>query len=499
MLKKTVCWIVLAVFLAQVTGCYTIRQVSVRDTEAIRTAGKVTVKTREGRSYTLTDVRIEYPKLVGTEETNSEHYGPLRVSLDVGDVDSVTVRNMSAGLTIAACAGGCVLICAALVGIIALTKESCPLVYARIGAETELEGELYSGAVFRGLERRDLLKLYRLKTSGGRCALDLSNEADETQYTDELTLLAVDHPRGTEVLPDCSGGIRTVSNPVPPKSAIDGKGADALDLIRHADGRVWIADPFGRDAERDGDLQDGLTLRFPVPAGAERAKLAVRIGGSWLADYYLKDMMASFGSLQEVWNRSMDENPKTAERALGFMKREGLALNVSVMRNGRWEETGFFYPTGPVTFQDEMMVLSLDGVGDDLAVRLSGGVLFWMIDRAAVDFTDDAAIRGHELPPASAKASDGTDAAELLASADDRYFAMPNTGDRVRVEFAVPPESPGLERSYIVRSEGYYTIHPPAKGIPNLAKLLEFRRDPHGFSRNTLKQFWKRCGYRPES
>jgi len=499
MFKKTVSCFVLAAFCFQVTGCYNTRRVSIQDSEAVEEADKVIVRTRDRKQYTLSQVRIEYPKLTGIQKSRLEYNWPQSVTLDIGDLDSVTVKNISAGKTIAASIGSVVLIGAAVIGVILLTKESCPLVYAYDGMEKALEGELYSGAIFRCIERRDFLRLDRMKPSGGRCIIELSNEADETQYTDELTLLAVDHPTGTEVLPDCGGVIRTITDPVLPLSAADGRGRDALDLVRRPDGRVWNADPFRRDAKRDEDLQDGLTLRFPRPSGAGQAKLVVRIGGTWWADYFLKDMMTLFGNEQAAWNSSMDGNPEAATRAELFMKRQGLALNVSVMREGAWQEAGYFYPTGPVAFQDELMEIPMDGVGDELSVRLSGGVLFWMIDCVAVDFSDDTAVRILELPPASAISLDGADILDRLAASDDRYFVMPKTGDRARIEYAVPPEKTQMERSFILRSEGYYTIHPPSSGPPDMARWMEFRKDPYGFSRNALTRFWQRCGYRPES
>jgi hypothetical protein len=499
MLKKIVCCIVLTAFTWQITGCYNARRVSVRDTEAVQKAKEVIIETRDGKKFTLSQVRVEYPVLIGLADTGSGYIRHKTVKLDISDVNSVVVKNVNLEMTIVAGVAGVALVCAAVFAVIMLTKESCPLVYSRDGDKKALEGELYSGAIFRSMERKDFLKLNHLKPSAGRCTLDLSNEADETQYTDELILLAVDHPIGTDVLPDATGRIRTVSSPVPPVSAHDEKDADALNLIRRADGHVWNANPFNRNPEHDGDLQDGIVLRFNRPADAEQAKLVVRIGGTWWADYFLKDMMAMYGNTQESWNRSMDDDPQAGLRAERFMKRQGLSLNVSVMRNGQWEEAGYFYPTGPVAFQDELMVLPLDGVGDELVVRLSGGVLFWMVDYVAADFNEDTTVRVSEIIPDKAETSDGVNVVKLITASDDQYLSMPRIGDRVSVDYLVPPKSLGLDRSYVLRSEGYYTIHPPVGVLPDQAKLLEFRNDPYRFSRNALKQFWMQCGYRPES
>ncbi len=47
----------------------------------------------------------------------------------------------------------------------------------------------------------------------------MANELDETQYTDELKLLVVDHPSTAEIIPDAAGKLHTLSAPVRPTVA----------------------------------------------------------------------------------------------------------------------------------------------------------------------------------------------------------------------------------------------------------------------------------------
>ena len=52
----------------------------------------------------------------------------------------------------------------------------------------------------------------------------IANEGDETEYTDELKLLVVDHPAGVGAVADEQGRVHTLTHPCPPVKAADGRG-----------------------------------------------------------------------------------------------------------------------------------------------------------------------------------------------------------------------------------------------------------------------------------
>jgi hypothetical protein len=54
-----------------------------------------------------------------------------------------------------------------------------------------------------------------------------------------------------------------------------------------------------------------------------------------------------------------------------------------------------------------------------------------------------------------------------------------------------------MERTYLVRSEGYYIIHQKNSGPPDEARVASIQADPDGFLRFSMERFWQANGYAP--
>ncbi|HEY6947666.1 MAG TPA: hypothetical protein VI297_02520 [Gemmatimonadales bacterium] len=65
----------------------------------------------------------------------------------------------------------------------------------------------------------------------------------------------------------------------------------------------------------------------------------------------------------------------------------------------------------------------------------------------------------------------------LVGADDGRAWAF-ERGERAELRFPVPPSLPGMVRSYLVRTAGWYTIHVPDRGDGDLASLQRVIREP---------------------
>ena len=375
----------------------------------------------------------------------------------------------------------------------ATKKESCPFLYASDGMEFQLEGELYSGAIFKGIERRDFLKLHSATAQEGAYLFKIANEADETQYTDELTLVVVDHPIEVSAYIGSDGLVHTIRSPLTPILASDFDGQDFTASVSAVDGKMWCSNPVDKDPENPDHWWSGLVLNFPRPPSAKEAKLVVRIGNTYWADYSFGQFTGLLGNAMQSWQREREADPAIRQKADKFMSDQGIGLKVQVLRNEGWQDVGFFYPTGPFGIEDDIMVLPLEGIaGDSLTIRLQGGTFFWMIDYAAVDYSADCEVNIALISPQEASDHNGRDIKPLLLQADGDYFVMPEIGNYATIKYPAPPLPPGLERSLFMRSTGYYVIHPRQDVKPDLAKFLAISQRPELFLKFSLEELQKR-------
>jgi hypothetical protein len=256
---------------------------------------------------------------------------------------------------------------------------------------------------------------------------------------------------------------------------------------------MWCSNPIDKDPENPANWKSGLILRFPQPQAAETAKLVVRIGNTYWADYAFGHFLGMMGDMMPTWYQSKEGDPLIREKAEKFMSDQGIGLKIQVLGNEGWRDEGFFYPTGPFGIKDDIMVLPLKDTPDNvLTVRLQGGTFFWMIDYAAVDYSEDYAVNVQALAPYEALDHNGRDVKQSLLGADGDYFAMPEPGNYATVIFPAPPIKPGLERSLFMQSTGYYTIHPRREVQPDLIRLLAIQQNPDLFLKFSLEELQKR-------
>jgi hypothetical protein len=74
-------------------------------------------------------------------------------------------------------------------------------------------------------------------------------------------------------------------------------------------------------------------------------------------------------------------------------------------------------------------------------------------------------------------ASDDAVLAAVIA-ADTVYHAMPNTGDRATLEFPAPPTRPGMERTVVLHSRGWYRLHLTPGGPADTAMVRRVSEVP---------------------
>ena len=418
---------------------------------------------------------------------------PLQLPLD--QVQRLWIRKTDAGktaLAVIGVLGGAFLVSAA---IAAATKESCPFVYSWDGTRYVFDAEPYGGAITRGLERADYARLENLHPDSGLYKLLVTNEVNETQMTNLMELWVVDHPAGAQVLPDVMGGLHLVSDPIPPASARDQQGRDLRSWLARTDRIIWEPLPV---ADSGGGMRDEIVLTFPKPPGTARARLVTNVATGIWGSHMIRAMLQLRGREVGGWYARIDGGQHSRDSLLAWDLREELYhLRIEVEEQDGWRTRGVLPGGGPFIAEDRVVALDLSMArGDSVRLRIRPTRGFWALNSFALDYGKEVAVKVDTLRPVSAKDARWGDMLSAIASSDDRYYAMPYTGDYGHVAFRAPAVASGSARTVLLHTRGYYRLHLPIGGEPDTAALRRIGEVPGTAAEFAAQQFrqWQVAG-----
>ena len=371
-------------------------------------------------------------------------------------------------------------------------KGSCPFVYAHDG-ETGVWsfvsdalgrapiGLLYDGVHLAGADAREWLLVpdgMLRPTRGGRLLLEYTEELWEAAYLDEVSLMAVDHPAGTAVVPNermipgaTDKKLFTVAAPRPVRAAwsdASGRREDVTARLARADGTY--VDPGPETAYQGVRKEHALVLDLgPFRAGSR--VVLYMTGWIFYTDTSInvslsqRRDLAHFAPLLEVpdgrggWKLAMESfgfpagKTKTMPVDLtGLVDPRDPRVRIRTTMAIFWDEAYVTVddPVVPVVttlLPAAKAVLSERGFSRRYRETPDGPELFDHGDVSAAPAWED-------VPGKVTRLGDVTD---LLARADDRWVVFKG-GDAIRIEYdatKLPPLPPGWKRDYVVVSDGW--------------------------------------------
>lgn len=364
-------------------------------------------------------------------------------------------------------------------------ESSCPYFYSWDGSRYVLDAEPFAGSFVEVAQRSDWSRLDHLREADGTYRLRVANELQEEDHLDAVKLLVVDHAEGTEVVPDLNGGVHVLASPVAPETARDGRAADVRGLLARADGRAWLASPFGRDPGNPSDVRDGVVLDFPRPAGASEATLAVTARSTTWAPGLVHELLSLKGRDLEKWYRQVNAN--VFGHTLDELTIEAVPM-VKVWDGRQWKFVELLAALPTATTAVQAFPLDLRPLPPGpLRLRIDGLPGTWELDHAAVDYGGAPAPRVTRIAPEVAQTEHGLDVRVPLAAVDGRRHSM-RTGDAVELRFVAPPARDGLRRTVVLEATGWYRILLPAAGEPQTARFDQLLREPDALARFSLER-----------
>ncbi len=398
----------------------------------------------------------------------------MTTRLDYKEITKIEVFEPDAGKvvgTILLGLGGC----AALSLVALIIACNCPHVYAEApDGSRQLEGSLYSGAVYPKLERSDYLPLDHLQPVDNQYKIWLVNQEAQRQHTNLAALEVIDHAPGLQTVFDKYGTLHTLLAPKAPFEATNASGKNVLNEVTAQDQHTFLGDL----ANPSADAVEKLTLSFAKPDGAQKAKLLLRAKTDPWVDYVYFEFQNALGEYADEVNRKYSR--KSAAENQRWIEGQNLPIAVWLETSpNHWAKTDHFALAGGSAFREDVLPLDLSKVsGNMVRVRLEFGFHFWEIDRAALDFSEDQPVLQTTLRPLSVQNHQSQDVTASLTDDDGLYYHQPQIGDEARLQFEVPPLRPGYERSLVLHAKGYYEVlHQNAAGRPSLSKLNAWKKE----------------------
>ncbi len=360
----------------------------------------------------------------------------------------------------------------AVAAIIAVAlKSSCPFVSAYDGEQFSLQGEIYGGAIYPQLTRYDFLPLKMAPLADGSLQLKISNELKERQYTDIAELLVVTHNKNIKVLADEKGNLYSVSGAQPIVSAWFNKKEVSSTLQRPGDNAILYMDDT-----TSADARNEVVMKFNKPGGSQKSKLVLTLKNSYWLDLLYGELAKGFGSYYATYIKQQRSKP--AAELVKWISDQQIPLEVSIKTTQGWKKIMAVTTVGPLATRQMIIPIGIEDLSSStIEIKLSSGFMFWEIDYAGMDFTEEEAFSVQKLSPVKATDEGGKDVLTFLQKDDNHSLAQPQIGKVATLVYKPNVLSgPNETQTYFLKTKGYYEHIREYKNKPDAAFLRQFTK-----------------------
>nr|WP_299381717.1 hypothetical protein [Allomuricauda sp.] len=422
------------------------------------------------RQDPLSEVHF-YVKNAGHPKMDTE----LTIPLD--DVYSISINNRNTGRSVANAFMSSIGVFFAVILIVALTKSSCPFVYAKNGQEYSFVGELYPGTLTANMQRDDYLKLPKFDSGNNVYQLKITNELKEIQYTDLAQLILLEHNQDLEVLLDKNGNPHTFSDLiVPQKIRFDGQ-QQKNDVLQHKDNKYWSFN----SAKNTPNSTREIVLDFDKPKNTKQAKLYLTAKNSVWLDVVFGKFNEQFGSYYNEFQRKQQN--LDGEVSYRWINNQNIPLSVYIETNRGWELVDRISTVGPLAMRDLVIPMEIQNAGEGpLRVKLETGFMFWDVDFAAIDYSTNSLVHQQLIEPYMAVDQNNYEVTHLLQKLDQKYLVQAEIGDEVEITYELPKTKRNKHYSLYLKNRGYYNYIRDYEGTPDFGMLKSFR-EKNAFSK----------------
>ncbi len=366
-------------------------------------------------------------------------------------------------------------------------KGSCPFLYVYDGEQYQFITDLLWRAPL-GLvtsmgfvapdETKDFVKISgtQMQPKSGKYSIQITEELWETAYFDEVKLIAVDHPEGTDIFvneqytppPFAAFKIYGVAEKRFPKSAVDHNGKDVSDALKafdyhyaveHAPGAYQgVVEPHAVVLDL-GDIPNNTPLTlflggwiFPTDTSINVALFQNPAINPRFPSIAVKDKTGEWKTVIDMIGLPAGKNKTITVDLMGKFLSEDRRVRIETDMQIYWDTAFFTLGTQAVP----MEVTTLNPDSADLHYR-GFSEMYRPNPHAPHLFDYQQVTEAAQWRDLAGYYTRYGDVAPLLQEVDDMYVIL-NAGDEITVEFEVsrlPILKAGWVRDFILYSEGW--------------------------------------------
>jgi hypothetical protein len=337
---------------------------------------------------------------------------------------------------------------------------SCPTVYTYNGKNYELEAELFSYSISRYFQESELDKLSTPKNSKQEYRIRISNEALETHYIDQFSLLDINHPFGTQIFPTYDGDIICTGDLKQPSNVTNFIGEDITHLVNRRDNNIYRSGEEMVKKISDGFTSDIVDLKLDLPNDTKEVNLVFKLRNTLLTTILFYELVLSSQGFEAIeWTEKMQNNYIYA-KLFNELYKSYAGIRIKTFKDGSWKSQSKIGDIGPIAWKEIAVTIPVEVENKTASIRLEFFPDNFMIDYIGYDYrsklNDDYQI--NSLKPQSIVDDENKSRHELIEilGKPDENFLITNPGESYYLSYNLK-YSDSTNTSVLVQSKGYYT------------------------------------------
>ncbi len=346
----------------------------------------------------------------------------------------------------------------------------CPHNYTFDGDKYQYNNSLFTGATAPNLERHDYKTLPDYRPEKTNYSMLVKNEENESQFTNLMELIVVNHPENVSIVLDKQGNIYTLLKRESPLNIIDDLGNDLSSFTNYVDDNPYTFDQLSED------YFSHIYSTFKVN-NTKNAKIIIRSKNSSWGGLVYHSFAELMGKNYKKWvKHNLKRTQKEVQEDLA---EAGIPLMVEVKKSGEWVYLETIDLIGEVNYNEVAISVPSHFLSDTtVTFRITSGYKFWELDAVQMDFSEPQKIHVQNLKPKSAFGNQ--DFTNAISFDDVDYMKHLNTGDTTLIIFENLPKSEE-SRSLFLHSKGYYQSKNQYFGPTNWQAIVAMKQKG-GFS-----------------